>query len=105
MPSGNFTVTFCRLLAVAPWTVTNLPLPLRRVLCERDLAAAGEIVGGDAGLAGEQLLERALAHDLAAVDSGAGTHVDDMVGVADRVLVMLDDEHGVAERFQALEGF
>ena len=37
------------------------------------------------------------ADDLAAVDSGAGAHVDDMVGVADRVLVMLDDEHGVAE--------
>ncbi len=72
---------------------------------QRDLAAAAEIVGGDAGLAGEQLLQRALAHDLAAADSGAGTHVDDMVGVADRVLVMLDDEHGVAERFQALEGF
>ncbi len=33
VPSGNFTVTFWRLLAVAPWTVTNLPLPLRRVLC------------------------------------------------------------------------
>ena len=28
---------------------------------------------------------------------GARAHVDDMVGVADRVLVMLDDEHGVAE--------
>ena len=56
-------------------------------------------------VAGEQLLERALADDLAAVDAGAGAHVDDMVGVADRVLVMLDDEHGVAERLEALEGF
>ena len=45
------------------------------------------------------------ADDLAAVDAGAGAHVDDMVGVADRVLVMLDDEHGVAEAAQALEGF
>ena len=45
------------------------------------------------------------ADDLAAVDAGAGAHVDDMVGVADRVLVMLDDEHGVAEVAQALEGF
>lgn len=31
VPSGNLTVTSCRLLALAPWTVTNLPLPLRRV--------------------------------------------------------------------------
>ena len=45
------------------------------------------------------------ADDLAAVDAGAGAHVDDMVGVADRVLVMLDDEHGVAEASEALQRF
>ena len=38
------------------------------------------------------------ADDFAAVDSGAGAHVDHMVGVADRLLVMLDHQHGVAER-------
>ena len=70
-----------------------------------DFAAAGEVVGGEAALALEQLLERAREHHFAAVDAGAGAHVDDVVGVADAVLVMLDDEHGVAERFQALEGF
>ena len=32
VPSGNSTVTSARLLAVAPLTVTNLPLPLRRVV-------------------------------------------------------------------------
>ena len=36
--------------------------------------------------------------------AGAGAHVDDIIGVADRVLVMLDDEHGVAEIAQAIEG-
>jgi hypothetical protein len=56
-------------------------------------------------LAGEEVVERAGADDFAAVDSGAGAHVDDMVGGADRVLVMLDDEHGVAEAAEALEGF
>ena len=50
-------------------------------------------------------LERAGADDLAAMDAGAGAHVDDMVGVADRVLVMLDDEHGVAEAAEALERY
>ena len=70
---------------------------------ERDLAAAAEIIGGDAVLAGEEVVEGALAHHFAAVDSGAGAHVDDMVGVADRVLVMLDHQHGVAEAAQALE--
>ena len=47
---------------------------------------------------------RALGDDVPAVDAGAGPHVDDIVGGADRVLVVLDDEHGVAEVAQALEG-
>jgi hypothetical protein len=34
---------------------------------------------------------------MAAVRAGAGAHVDDVVGRADRVLVVLDDEHRVAE--------
>src|SRR5207237_8413089 len=45
----------------------------------------------------------ALAHALAAVDAGAGAHVDHMVGGADRLLVMLDHEHRVAEAAEALE--
>ena len=30
VPSGMDAVTFVRLLAVAPWTVSFLPVPLRR---------------------------------------------------------------------------
>src|SRR5678816_3181520 len=54
-------------------------------------------------LAGEEVVERAFAHHFAAVDAGAGAHVDDMVCGADRFLVMLDHEHGVAEAAQALQ--
>ncbi len=78
-----------------------LAAPLR----ERDFAAAAEVVGGDAGGAGEELFERALATISPPWTPGAGAHVDDMVGVADRVLVMLDDDHGVAEVAQALQRF
>src|SRR5207237_123898 len=70
---------------------------------ERDLAAAGEIVRGDAVGAGEELVEGAGADHFAAVDSGAGPHVDHMVGGADRLLVMLDDEYGIAEAAEALQ--
>ena len=70
---------------------------------DRDRAAAGEIIGGEAVLVGEHLVERALADDLAAMDAGARAHVDHIIGVADRILVMLDDEHGVAEIAQPLE--
>ena len=82
-----------------------MPRALAAFVAERDLAAAGEVIGGQAVLAGEQVGERAGADHFAAVDAGAGAHVDDMVGGADRFLVMLDDQHGVAEAAEALERF
>ena len=48
-------------------------------------------------LLGEQLLQRALDDDLAAVLPRARADVDDVVGDADGLLVVLDDDHGVAE--------
>ena len=49
------------------------------------------------------LLRRALRDDLAAVLAGARPHVDDVVGRQDRVVVVLDDDHAVAEVAQVLE--
>ena len=56
----------------------------------------------------EALLNGTLAFDgpgddLAAMDTRAGAHIDDVIGGADRVLVMLDDEDGVAEIAQAAQ--
>ena len=48
---------------------------------------------------------RALRDDLAAMDAGAGADVEHEVGDADRVLVVLDDDHGVAEVAQPLQRF
>ena len=45
----------------------------------------------------EQLLERAGDDDLAAPLAGAGADVDDPVGGADGVLIVFDDDQGVAE--------
>ena len=45
--------------------------------------------------------ERALDDDLAAVLARARADVDDVVGDADGLLVVLDDDHGVAEVAQA----
>ena len=39
------------------------------------------------------------------MDAGAGADVEHVVGGADRVLVMLDHDDGVAEVAQALQGF
>ena len=49
------------------------------------------------------VLGRALGDDLAAVPAGARTEVDDVVGRLDRLLVVLDDEHGVAEIAQPVQ--
>src|SRR5215467_8213536 len=48
---------------------------------------------------------RACRHDLAAVDAGPWADIDDVVGGADRILVMFDHNYGVAEVAQPLEGF
>ena len=48
---------------------------------------------------------RALGDDLAAMHAGAGPDIDDIIGGADGVLVMLDHDHGIAEIAQPLERF
>ena len=55
-------------------------------------------------LVGQQLLERAAVHDLAAVLTGAGADVDDPVGDLDGVLVVLDDDERVAHVAQPDQG-
>ena len=62
-----------------------------------DGADARKILAGQAGAVADHRLGRAFGDDLAAMLAGARPHIDEMVGAADRVLVMLDDDHGVAE--------
>ena len=56
----------------------------------------------DSGVA-RDLLGRPLGDDVAAVLARARPHVDEPVGGAHHLLVVLDDEHGVAEVAQPLE--
>ena len=51
----------------------------------------------------QEALHRARVDDLAAVLPGPRPDVDDPVGDLDRLLVVLDDEHGVAEVAEAHE--
>ena len=103
-PIGISAVTFCRLFSVAPTMRIALPFcgraPLGR---QRDLPRAGEVLPGEALGVGEDVVGRALGDDLAAVDAGAGADVDDVVGLHDGVLVVLDDDDGVADVAQVLE--
>ena len=76
------------------------PLPLLagpRGLRHRDRLLPAQILPGQALPARDDCGGLAFGYDLAAMDARARPHVHDIVGAADRVLVMLDHEHGVAE--------
>ena len=64
---------------------------------DRHLPLAAEVGAGDRARLGEDRLERPIGDDLAAVLPRPGPDVDDPVGRPDRLLVVLDDEHRVAE--------
>ncbi len=65
---------------------------------------AGEIAAGERFRAGHDLLGRAFGDDVAAETSGARAEIEDVIGVADGVFVVLDDEDGVAQVAQAVRG-
>ena len=58
---------------------------------------------GECCRVGHHLVRRALGDHVAAMDAGRRAHVDQVVGGADRVLVVLDHQHGVAEVAQPLQ--
>ena len=62
-----------------------------------------QICAGQAGRIAQHLLQGAFGHHLAAMDAGARAHIDDVIGGADRILVMFDDDDRVAEVAQAPE--
>ena len=69
----------------------------------RSCACRARYWPGDRSRLGEDVVERAGDDDLAAVLTRARTDVDDVVGDADGLLVVLDHDHGVAEVAQADE--
>ena len=95
------------LQVVGPRTVDGdrVAVALAALFRHLDLAHAGEVLAGQAELAREDVCEAALRDDLSPMHPRAGTEIDDVVGMADRVLVVLDHDHGVAEIAQPLERF
>ena len=96
-----------RLCSRAPRTVTTSPVPGRRARRHRDRLLPREVLARDGRLVGEQppaAGDRPRVHDVAAVLPGTGTDVDDVVGGADGLLVVLDDDDRVAQVPQPLQG-
>ena len=69
----------------------------------RDHAAADQILAGQALGGRHDLLGRPLGDHDAAVHARTRPHVDDVIGGTDRLLVVLDHDHRVAEIAQILE--
>ena len=71
----------------------------------RDAPRPRQILAGQRDFGGLDLRRRALRHDMAAMLAGARAHVDDVVRGADRVLVVLHDQHRIAQIAQVAKGF
>ena len=71
---------------------------------DRDHLLAAQVGAGDRARLAEERLERAVGDDLAAVLARSRADVDDPVRRPDRLLVVLDDEDGVAEVAQPGQG-
>src|SRR5581483_10834768 len=65
----------------------------------------GEIASGERRGCGHDLLRRAFSDDVAAQPSGAGTEIEHVVGMADGVFIVLNDQHGVAKIAELFESF
>ena len=102
-PSGNATSMCLRLCSEAPRTTSASPLPSRRVSGIGMIVLAGEVAAGERLGVAHDLLWRARRDDVPAVLARAGAEVDEVVGGAHHRLVVLDDEHGVAEVAEARE--
>ena len=96
-PRGSSTSMPLRLCSRQPRMTMLLPLPFPPLGGHRDREGAREVLAGDALLVLHDLLGRALGHDVAAVHPRARAEVDDLVGGAQGLLVVLDDDEGVAD--------
>ena len=95
------------LLQVVAAGVRHHQLPFRvgraALFGDGDRAASGQVLAGERVFRQPDFFRRAFGDDFAAVHARAGAHVDHVVGGADRVFVVLDHQHGVADVAQVLQ--
>ena len=65
---------------------------------------AAEILSRMTSLAGADFFKAACADDLSPVDTGSGSNIHDVIGCAHSVLIVLNNDEGVAYIAQVLEG-
>jgi hypothetical protein len=70
----------------------------------RNLALAAQVGAGDRLARGLDIGRRPLGHEFPAVTTRSRSQIDNMVGGANRLLVVLDDQHRVPEITKPLQG-
>ena len=95
IPSGTSTSMSFRLCSVAPSTRSRWFVGRRRVAGTGIASSSRRYLAVSDRGSFSRSLERAREHDAAALLARAEPHVDDGVGDADHVGVVLDDQHGV----------
>ena len=102
-PSGKWAVRCWRLCARGVFDGDPFAGKRARVGTGDDFDFAGEVLAGERSGFGHDVLRRAGGDEQAAITPGAGAEVEHVVGVADGVFVVLDDQDGVAEVAQVFE--
>ena len=100
VPRGMDTSMPRRLCSRAP-RMRSVPVPARRGFGHRHHQLAPQVPAGEASV---QRGGGSLVHEAPALAPGALAEVDHVVGGADRLRVVLDDHHGVAEIADGHEG-
>ena len=102
-PSGNSTSMLRRLFSLAP-AILRLPVGASSFARYFDTFAAREVGAGERLPGSFERLWCARVNDPAAGDARARAEVDDMVGRANGVFVVFDDDDGVPDVAHSLEG-
>ena len=102
-PQRNFRRDVLQIIAARVHHLDGAAMVRRPPLRHLDRQFAGEIFAGQRIGIAHDLGRRALGDDMAAMHAGAGADVEHVIGEANRVLVMLDHDHGIAEVAQPLQ--
>ena len=102
-PSGRVTSTSFKLLACAPRIWIVLPFGLRRFDWHGNFDGARKIAPGQRLRSGSDFLWLAGGNQVASGITGARSKVDNIIGAANGVFIMLDDENGIAEIAQLFQ--
>ena len=100
---GDFYIDAAQVMQADAGELEEFAAGLAAMARDGDGEATGEIFSGDGVGVGGDFGDRAGGEDVAAKLARAGAEIEEMVGGADDVGVVLDDEDGVAEIAQGVE--